>query len=155
MASVWLIANVREADAARVHVGQVVKVRVLAYPDRIFDARLSYVAAFIDPVTHRIAVRAVMKNADRALKPQMSATCQIVTSELINSPAVPATAVVYEGERAHVWVLSADGNLVFRPIHTGRSNDALIEVLDGLKAGEIIATRGALFIDQVAAPASS
>ena len=64
-------------------------------------------------------------------------------------------AVVYEGADAHVWVVGADGLLSFRGIHTGRSNDGLIEVLDGLKPGESIVTKGGLFIDQAAVPSSS
>jgi cobalt-zinc-cadmium efflux system membrane fusion protein len=45
--------------------------------------------------------------------------------------------------------------LAYRSIRTGRNNDGLVEVLDGLKPGERVVTKGALFIDQVAVPASS
>ena len=153
--SVWLLANVREADAGLVHLGQAVEVHVLAYPIRIFKARVTYVAAVVDPVTHRLPVRAEIQNLDAALKPEMFANFRILTSDASNSPAVPESAVVYEGEAAHVWVLSADGLLAYRAIRTGRSNDGLIEVLDGLQPGERIVTKGGLFIDQVATPASS
>ena len=68
---------------------------------------------------------------------------------------MPQSAVVYEGASAHVWVIGADGLLSFRSIRTGRSNDGLIEVLDGLKPGENVVTKGGLFIDQAAVPSSS
>lgn len=152
--SVWLLANVREADASLVHLGQTVEVRVLAYPKRTFKARVTYVAALVDPNTHRIPVRAELPNPDAALKPEMFANFRILTSDSSDAPGVPEAAVVYEGEAAHVWVLSADGLLAYRAIHTGRSNDGMVEVLDGLKAGEKVVTKGGLFIDQVAAPAS-
>jgi cobalt-zinc-cadmium efflux system membrane fusion protein len=71
------------------------------------------------------------------------------------SPAVPEAAVVYEGEAAHVWVAAGDDLLSYRAIRTGRSNNGLVEVLDGLKAGERVVTKGGLFIDQVAVPAAS
>jgi cobalt-zinc-cadmium efflux system membrane fusion protein len=61
---------------------------------------------------------------------------------------------VYEGDAAHVWVLEAGGVLQFRAIRTGRNNDGLVEIVDGLKQGEQVVTKGGLFIDQVAAPAS-
>jgi membrane fusion protein, heavy metal efflux system len=67
---------------------------------------------------------------------------------------VPEAAVVHEGDAAHVWVVAGD-LLSYRAIKTGRTNDALVEVLDGLKAGERIVTKGGLFIDQAAAPAST
>jgi cobalt-zinc-cadmium efflux system membrane fusion protein len=153
--SVWMLANVREADAGRVRVGQAVEVHVLAYATRTFRARVTYVAAIVDSVTHRLPVRAEIDNRDGALKPEMFANFRILTSDASTSPAVPESAVVYEGDSAHVWVLSGSGLLAYRAIRTGRSNDGLVEVLDGLKAGEAIVTQGSLFIDQAAAPASS
>ncbi len=153
--SVWLLANVRETDAGLVHVGQAVEVHVLAYPKRVFKARVTYVAALVDSATHRLPVRAEIENLDAALKPEMFANFRILTSDASSSPAVPESAVVYEGDLAHVWVLSDDGLLAYRSIRTGRDNDGLVEVLDGLKPGEKIVTKGGLFIDQVAVPASS
>ncbi len=150
LSSVWLIANVREADTARVQRGQGVEVQVLAYPDRTFAARVVYVAPTLDPNTHRLAVRAVIDNADGALKPEMFANFRIRTSEPDQSPGVPERAVVYEGATAHVWVLQGDGTLAVRLIRAGRTNDGFIEVLDGLKAGERVVTRGSLFIDRAA-----
>jgi cobalt-zinc-cadmium efflux system membrane fusion protein len=154
-ASVWLLANVREADSGLVHVGQAVEVRVLAYPKRVFTARVTYVAALVDPTTHRLPVRAQIDNRDGALKPEMFANFRILTGDATESPAVPEAAVVYEGDAAHVWVVAGDALLAYRAIRTGRNNEGLIEVLDGLKPGEQIVTRGGLFIDQVAVPPSS
>jgi membrane fusion protein, heavy metal efflux system len=153
--SVWLLANVREADSALVHPGQAVEVRVLAYPKRWFKARVTYVAALLDPVTHRLPVRAEIDNRDGALKPEMFANFRILTGDAAQSPAVPEAAVVYEGSAAHVWVVAGDGLLAYRAIRTGRNDAGLVEVLDGLKPGERIVTKGGLFIDQVAVPAST
>jgi cobalt-zinc-cadmium efflux system membrane fusion protein len=153
--SVWLLANVRENDAASVRLGQEVEVHVAAYPARVFKAHLTYVAALVDPVTHRIAARAEVDNRDGALKPEMFANFRILTSGAAESPAVPQSAVVYEGESAHVWVVESDGVIAYRAIQPGRTNDGLIEVLDGLKPGERIVTKGSLFIDQAAVPAAS
>jgi cobalt-zinc-cadmium efflux system membrane fusion protein len=85
----------------------------------------------------------------------MSANFRILTSAASISPAVPESAVVYEGDLAHVWVLSAADLLAYRAVQIGRSSDGLVEVLAGLKAGESIVTQGSLFIDQAAVPASS
>ena len=153
--SVWLLANVRETDAGLVKLGQSVEVRVPAYPQRAFKARVTYVAALVDSVTHRLPVRAEIENRDGALKPEMFANFRILTGDASESPAVPEAAVIYEGNAAHVWVVAGDGLLSLRSILTGRSSDGLVEVLDGLKAGERVVTKGGLFIDQAAVPASS
>jgi cobalt-zinc-cadmium efflux system membrane fusion protein len=62
---------------------------------------------------------------------------------------------VYEGQSAHVWVVQADRLLGYRAIRTGRTTDGWVEVLDGLKPGERIVTKGGLFIDQAAVPAAT
>jgi len=152
--SVWLLANVREADSGAVRLGQVMIVHVPAYPKREFEARVTYVAALVDSVTHRVPVRAEIDNRDRALKPEMFATFRIQTSDATQSPAIPEAAVVYEGDAAHVWVVQGEGLLAYRPIRTGRDNDGSVEVLEGLKPGERIVTKGGLFIDQAAASGS-
>jgi membrane fusion protein, heavy metal efflux system len=154
-ASVWLLANVREADAGSVQLGQTAEVHVLAYPNRTFSAKISYIGALVDPATHRIPVRAVLDNRDGALKPEMFASFRILTSEAGQAPAVPQAAVIYEGESAHVWVVAAGGLITYRRVRIGRSNEGWVEVLDGLKDGEQVVTRGALFIDQAAVPASA
>ncbi len=152
--SVWLLANVRQSDAALVKPGQTVEVHVLAYPKRVFKARLTFVSAVVDPVTYRIPVRAEIDNRDGALKPEMFANFKILTSDATQAPAVPEAAVIYEGDTAHVWVLQGDGLLAYRAIQAGRSNEGLIEVVGGLQLGEKVVTKGGLFIDQVATPAN-
>ena len=148
LSSVWLVANVREVDAARVRRGQAVEVRVPAYPDRVFTARVTPVAPVVDPATHRIAVRAELENRDRVLKPEMIASFRIVTAGAVQAPGVPESAVVYEGDAAHVWVLGTDQSLEYRAIKAGRTLSGWVEVTEGLRAGEQVATKGSLFIDR-------
>ena len=63
--------------------------------------------------------------------------------------------MVYEGEAAHVWVAQPDGTLAYRAVHTGRREDGLIEVTQGLVPGDHVVTQGGLFIDQAAASGTS
>ena len=148
---VWLVANVRETDAPLMHVGAPVDVRVLAYPGRVFKAKLTYVAPAIDANTHRLPVRAEVENADGALKPEMFASFSIMTGNAVAAPAVPQESVIYEGDVAHVWVAHDDKSLSLRQIHTGRTDaDGMVEVLAGLEPGEKVVTSGSLFIDRAA-----
>jgi membrane fusion protein, heavy metal efflux system len=150
LSSVWLLASVREADAAAVHVGQPVTVHVTAIPEREFRTRVSYVAPTVDPATRRVAVHAVIGNADGALKPEMLANAEIQTSADVPAPAVPRQAVIYEGDRSRVWVMRTDHDVALRQIRLGREQDERLEVLQGLGVGERVVTRGALFIDRAA-----
>ena len=150
LSTVWLVANVREDDAPLMRVGQAVEVHVLAMPERIFRAKISWVAPAVDPNTHRLPVRAEIKNGDGVLKPMMFASFNIVTGNEVSSIGIPQSAIVYEGSEAHVFAANDDGTLVVRPIRVGRVTGDMIEVTSGLTAGDKIVTRGALFIDRAA-----
>lgn len=150
LSKVWLVANVREADAPLMHVGQQVEARVLAFPERIFKAKIAWVAPAVDSNTHRLAVRAEINNSDGALKPMMFANFSIVTSNEVRTVGAPQSAVVYEGGESHVFVANSDGTLAIRPVRIGRISGDMLEVTHGLIAGEKIVTRGTLFIDRAA-----
>jgi membrane fusion protein, heavy metal efflux system len=151
LSTVWLVANVRETDAPLMRVGQPVEVRVLAYPGRVFKAKLTYVASSVDPNTHRLQVRAEVESPDSDLKPEMFASFSIITGGDSAAPGAPQDAVVYEGDTARVWVAHDDRSLGLRPIRTGRvSSEGMVEVLAGLEPGEKVVVAGTLFIDRVA-----
>ncbi len=151
LSSVWLIANVRESDAPKMKPGAPVEVSVLAYPGRIFNAKLSYVAPALDPSTRRLPVRAVIENPGRELLPEMFASFRIVSGESRLMPAVPQDAVVYDGARARVWVaLPEQKTVIPRQIEVGDAINGLVEVRKGLAPGESVVTSGVLFIDRAA-----
>jgi cobalt-zinc-cadmium efflux system membrane fusion protein len=150
LSTVWLIANVREADAPLMHDGEPVEVHVLAFPGRVFNAKISWVAPSIDSNTHRLSVRADVENPQGQLKPGMFANFSIITGETETAPAVPQRAIVYEGDAARVWVAQDDGTIAAHSIRTGRSAAGMVEILAGVSAGKKVVTSGALFIDRAA-----
>ncbi len=150
LSTVWLVANVREVDAPLMRKDAPVEVRVLAFPGRVFKSRLDYIAPSIDPNTRRLTVRARIDNPNGALKPEMVASFSIAAGAASEAPAVPAQAIVYEGDSARVWVMQQGNSVGLRQIRTGRSHDGMVEVLAGLNPGERVVTAGALFIDRAA-----
>ncbi len=150
--TVWLIANVRESDAPRMKVGQPVEVSVLAYPKRIFNAKLTYVAPALDATTRRLPVRAEITNPGRELLPEMFATFRIISGDARMGAAVPTDAVIYEGAQARVWVARPEQKVVVsRSIDVGDTVNGLVEVRKGLQIGETVVASGTLFIDRAAA----
>lgn len=151
LSKVWLVAYAREEDAPSLRKGDPVEVRVLAFPGKVFKARLAYVAPSIDPNTHRLLVRAEVENPDHELKPEMFARFRIITGAANAEPGVPESAVVYEGDTAHVWLANESAKtLAIRPVTLGRSSDGMVEALGGLKPGDHVVTAGAVFIDRAA-----
>jgi cobalt-zinc-cadmium efflux system membrane fusion protein len=149
-AHVWLVANVREEDAPKVHLGDDIEVKVPAYPARVFKSKLGYMASLIDPNSHRLVVGALVPNPDGTLQANMTATVTINGGPGNAAPAIPARAVIYEGDTARVWVAGNDGSLALRDVTLGRTNGDRLEVTRGLASGEKIVTSGALFIDRAA-----
>jgi cobalt-zinc-cadmium efflux system membrane fusion protein len=150
LSKVWLVAEVREEDANRVAVGDTVQVRVVSLPGRTFSAKIDYVGSEIDPATRRLPVHAVLPSMGGLLKPGMFATFTITGPSLETSPAIPESAIVYDGADARVWVAGADHVLSLRGVQIGRRHDGLAQVVSGLKPGEQVVTAGALFIDRAA-----
>jgi cobalt-zinc-cadmium efflux system membrane fusion protein len=153
LSKVWMLANVREENASKVHLGDPVDVTTLAYPGRVFQGKITRISPTIDPVLHRLPVWAEVANPEGLLKPEMFASFRIISAAAKGpSSAVPDRAIVYEGADAHVWLANpADKTLALRQIKVGREIDGTVQVVEGLKPGDNVVTSGAVFIDRAAA----
>ena len=150
LSTVWLTAFVRETEADAVAAGQELKFNLLALPGRTFSGRINYVAAAIDPATRRLTVRATIDNPNGQLKPEMFATVTIYAPTDQPSIGVPKQALIYEGDQVRVWVARNDKSIELCPVKTGLTNGDLVEVHGNLKPGDLIVTKGSLFIDRAA-----
>ena len=63
----WMIANVIESDIPNFHIGQEVRVKVTAYPDRVFEGKITTIGSTVDPSTHRAFVRSEIHDPDHLL----------------------------------------------------------------------------------------
>jgi cobalt-zinc-cadmium efflux system membrane fusion protein len=150
LAQMWMLANVYESDAPWIKVGQPVEVRVMAYPEEVFKATITYIGAAVDPATHRVDVRAVVDNPAQKLKPEMFATFRIITHADIQYLAVPLSAVVRDGDKTSVWVAQPEHQFVRREVKVGLEQNGYVQVLSGLQAGEQVATEGGLLLGSAA-----
>jgi cobalt-zinc-cadmium efflux system membrane fusion protein len=155
VSSMWLIANVAELDIPLIKVDQEVAVQVMAYPDDVFRARITYVGASVDPTVRRLTVRAEIANRDGKLKPDMFATFRILTGASTPAPSVPVDALVREGDGTMmVWVTTDRTRLVKRPVTVGLQQDGFVQIREGVQPGELVATAGALFMSNIRTAAS-
>ncbi len=152
LSTIWLVANLHETDIPFVHLGAMLKTSVLALPDKPLLAKVVYIAPMVDPATRRLTVRAEIQNPGLALKPEMFASFTIISGDPQPHPAVPQSAIIYEGSEAHVWVVGMDRRITSRKVVLGQAAGNMIEVRSGLTAGEEVVTSGALFIDRASQP---
>ena len=150
LSQVWVVGALREEDAGKARVGQAFEARLTAAPDQVIRGRIDYVSPVLDPLTRRVVVRGPVANPQGQLRPDMFVMFSLLggTTE---GPSAPSEAVIYEGDQAHVWVADARSHLLrLKPVKPGRSMGGSIEILSGLSSGEIVVSKGALFVDQAA-----
>jgi membrane fusion protein, heavy metal efflux system len=147
LSTIWVKAQIPENEIPFIRLGQEVEVKVSALPGRVFRARITAISAATDLTTRRIVVRSEVPNTDGALKSEMFASFKIVTGVDEPSPGVPVEAVIREGDLAVVWV--EDEPMVFRrrKVKLGLEQEGRVQIRDGLRAGDLVLVRGAIFVD--------
>ena len=146
LSTMWLKANVPEVDIPHIGVGQELEVKVTALPDRVFHAQVVAIGAASDASTRRVVVRSEIPNPGHVLKSEMFASFKIATSAGEDAPAIPSEAVIWEGEQAVVWTEREPMVLQRRKVKVGLEQDGRIQVRDGLKSGDLVVSRGAIFV---------
>jgi membrane fusion protein, heavy metal efflux system len=147
LSTMWVKAQVPESDIPLIQLGQEVEVKISAFPGRVFKARTTAISAATDLTTRRIVVRSEVPNLDGALKAEMFASFKIMTGADERSPAVPVVAVIREGDVAVVWVEEEPMLFRRRPVELGIEQEGRVQIRKGLKLGDLIVARGAIFVD--------
>jgi Cu(I)/Ag(I) efflux system membrane fusion protein len=142
---VWVEADVYEGDLAQVHVGQSATVTLDYLPGRSYDAKVAYIYPYLEPKNRTGRVRIELANKDLNLRPGMYASVDL-TADAQSHLQVPAAAVVYTGPRRLVFLDLGQGRFRPQEIHVGLEANGMDEVLDGLHAGDVVATSGVFLI---------
>ena len=147
LSTMWMFANVPESEAPDLRVGQKVKTRVAAYPDRAFDGEVTVLGPSIDPNTRRMFVRSEIADPQHLLRAGMFANFAITVNSAVNAIAVPQSAVVREGDGAmSVWITKNGRHFIRKTVKIGQIQNDLDEIVEGLQQGESIVTEGAIFL---------
>jgi len=148
ISTMWMLASVAETDFPLLRLGEAVDVRVMAYPGRVFRGTIVNIGASVDATTHRVVVRSEVRDPRHELRPGMFATFVIRTGKAVRSPAVPLDGVVREGDGTMtVWVTTDRKRLAKRTVAVGLRQGGFAQILSGLRPGELVATDGALFLN--------
>jgi membrane fusion protein, heavy metal efflux system len=153
--TMWMLANVPEGDSPTLKIGQPVQVKVDAFPGRVFDAHVTTIGATVDANTRRVLVRSEVKDPQHELRSGMFADFVIRVGGPIRSPAVALDGVVREGDGTMTaWVTADRRHFTRRLVKIGEQRDGYWQILNGVQAGELVATEGALFLSNELAIAS-
>ena len=125
---------------------------ILAFPNRPFTGTISTVGATVDPQLHRGMVRAEVDDPKHELLPGMFASFVIVTGDPAVAAAVPLDGVIREEDGTMtVWITTDRHHFTKRAVKIGLQHDGYDQIIEGVRPGEQVVTKGAIFLDNLAA----
>ena len=147
LSTVWVVADVFEQDIGLVKVGARAKVRINAYPDKMFEGTITYVYPTLNAQTRTVPVRVELANPGLLLKPSMFAKVELAVSGKAAVVTVPVSAVIDSGTRQIVLIQQGEGRFEPREVKLGSRSDNYVEVVDGVKDGEQVVVAANFLID--------
>ncbi|SRX75700.1 efflux RND transporter periplasmic adaptor subunit [Aequorivita antarctica] len=152
--TVWAEFDAYENQIASLKKGQTIKVTTNAYRNKVFDAKVSFVDPILNSATRTIIVRAVLDNKNDLFKPGMfvEGIIEGTQTRTENTVSVPATAVMWTGERSVVYVKTNPNEAIFemREVLLGNANGDSYVILGGLENGDVVVTNGTFTVDAAA-----
>lgn len=150
LSQVWVNFTVTEKDSSELKLGQAVRVRVDAYPGRLFDGKITTIEPQVSTDTRSVWVQATFDNADHALKPGMFATATIVLPSKQPVMTVPETAADYSLYGDSVFLIKkgkdSDGKeettAVRTFVRTGERFDGRVAISGDIKPGDEVVAVG-------------
>ena len=137
--------RIPEIHASRVNVGQRIKMTLDAYPGQLFAGEVYAIDPQIDLNGRSLLLRARIPNSDGALRAGLFARVELILSSNDNVLMIPETALVPTGDKQFVYRV-VEGKAVWTQIEKGMRQGEMVEVRDGLQAGELVVTAGHLKI---------
>jgi multidrug efflux pump subunit AcrA (membrane-fusion protein) len=143
---IWVIADVNPNDIAAVGTGQPAIIHALPYPAETFTGAITLVSPEVDDKSRAVKVRVEAENPGAKLKPGMYADVEIVTNVLTSVVVVPDEALQKMDDDVIVFIAGDRGTFTKRAVTTGAAQDGATEILDGLKDGERVVTKGSFLL---------
>ncbi|HEY8225632.1 MAG TPA: efflux RND transporter periplasmic adaptor subunit [Pyrinomonadaceae bacterium] len=131
--------DIPEQAIPAVSVGQSVSVTTSAWPDRNFSGRIARISPNVTPTSRTLTVEAEVENGSGMLKPGQFATVRILEPKAAPATLVPGRAVRTESGVSRVFVIK-DGKAQERLVQLGQTEGDLVEIKNGVTAGENVAT---------------
>lgn len=150
LGTVWVNAEVNEAQAGMVRPGNAVEARTPALPGEVFRGRVSAILPEVSPATRTLKARVELNNRDGRLLPGMFATLDFTPAARKEALLVPTEAVIQTGTRTVVIVAESDGKFAPVEVGLGMEADGQSEIRKGLRAGQRVVVSGQFLLDSEA-----
>jgi Cu(I)/Ag(I) efflux system membrane fusion protein len=148
--TVWVIAQVPEAQVSMIPMGSSVDARATAWPGVTFAGGVAALLPEVDPQTRTLAVRIVVENPQLKLTPGMFVALEFTGKAAEEQLVVPSEAVIMTGERNVVIVAREGGGFDVAEVSVGTEVDGKTAILSGLQEGQSVVISGQFLIDSEA-----
>ena len=155
LSSVWLQAEVFEAQAGWVAAGQAAEARFGYLPGEVFTGQVDYVYPVLDPKTRTLRVRLRFDNPDGRLRPNMYAKVSIFGTLQPSALSIPREALIRAPGRDRVVVSLGQGRFHVHEVMTGMESGDWVEIVAGIEEGDRVVTSAQFLIDSEASLAGS
>jgi cobalt-zinc-cadmium efflux system membrane fusion protein len=145
LSKVFISANAQEKDLPQLYVGQQASIKLDAWPQPV-AGQVRYIGEMLDADTRTIKVRLPFDNHDGHLKPGMFAEATLLAHPH-NGLLVPMTAVIQSGFASRAFVEVKPWQFEARELKLGTQIGEQVEVLAGLKSGELIVTKDGVLLN--------
>src|SRR5262249_6932596 len=146
LSQVWVLADAHESDLPRVRIGTPVTLALDAIPNHTFSGKVSFIEPILDPRTRTAKVRLAFANPRGELRPEMFGEA-VFHARPHQGLRVPADSIIDSGDRKVVFVATGEGHFQPREVKTGDAAGDLVEVLNGVQAGEQVVVRASFLVD--------
>jgi cobalt-zinc-cadmium efflux system membrane fusion protein len=149
---VWFLGRVFEKDLGRLRLGSSAEIRLNAYPAEHFPGAVEYIGQQVDPTARAVTARVRLANRDGLLRIGLFGTAQVALASASAQPArlvVPRTAVTEIAGKSVVFVQERDGEFQLHEVTLGRAAPGKVEVLAGLREGELVVSEGVFTLKSV------
>jgi Cu(I)/Ag(I) efflux system membrane fusion protein len=150
LATVWVNAEVPEAQGSWLKPGTAVEARVPSSPDQVFRGRVSAILPEVNAATRTLRARVELANPGGRLKPGMFATLAFAGSAGGEALLVPSEAIIRTGARSVVIVAEAEGRFRQQDVEVGFESGGRSEIRSGLSEGDKVVVSGQFLIDSEA-----
>ena len=150
LSTVWVNAEVPEAQAGWLTPGSEVEARVTAYPNTVFKGKVGALLPEVNTTTRTLRARIELANPGGRLKPGMYATLQFQPRKARQAVLIPSEAVIRTGQRDIVIVALGDGKFRAAEVQVGAEGGGQSEIRKGLQAGDNVVLSGQFLIDSEA-----
>ena len=135
--------RVPETYLRQVQPGQLLTLTLDALPGNTFNGKVVAVNPLVDAAGRSIVIRAQVGNQNTVLRPGMFARVRLITKEQAEAMVLPEQALVPQGTEQYVFKV-LDNKVARVKVETGQRRDGMVEVISGLKAGDLVVTAGQL-----------